>query len=358
MAVLNTHVASQRQQTQGKDPTSRTIFGFAPLQIDSFYPVAHALEAVSQASGIETNDDHFRNLNETMTAQSTPKVSIGLPVYNGETFLRETLDSILAQTFEDFELVISDNASTDSTPAICEEYAARDSRIRYVQQPENLGASRNYNIAFELSRGEYFKWAASDDLIAPEFLERAVGILDRNPNVVLCYSLAQSINGDGEVIREHAATHYASHPSAQKRFSEFVRIPHPFVPVFGLMRREVLAKTRLIGPYAGSDRPLISELSLLGQFYEIPEYLFFYRNHKNQSWQHKKTRHEQQAWYAPERKGKISFPHWRVMGEHIRSIQRAPLSLPARLECYAYMGYWARLNWKPLTKNLVLMDHS
>ena len=105
---------------------------------------------------------------------STPKVSIGLPVYNGERYLREALDSILGQTFRDFELIICDNASTDETAAICADYAARDPRIRYHRQTHNIGATANFNHTFELARGAYFKWAAHDDVLAPTWLEKCV----------------------------------------------------------------------------------------------------------------------------------------------------------------------------------------
>ena len=102
------------------------------------------------------------------------RVTIGLPVYNGETYLEETLDSILNQTYTEFELIISDNGSSDGTRLICEEYAAKDDRIKYYRSVKNLGAAPNYNRAFELSSGEYFKWADYDDPLAPEFLSKCV----------------------------------------------------------------------------------------------------------------------------------------------------------------------------------------
>ena len=103
-------------------------------------------------------------------SENEPRVSIGMPVYNGEKYLEEAIQSILAQTYSDFELVISDNASTDKTQEICLEYAARDSRVRYHRNEKNLGAAPNYNRTFELSTGQYFKWADYDDLLAEEFL--------------------------------------------------------------------------------------------------------------------------------------------------------------------------------------------
>ena len=106
--------------------------------------------------------------------QNKPRVSIGLPIYNGENLVIETLDSFLSQTFSDFEVIISDNGSIDRTQQICEDYAAKDGRIKYYRNLKNLGVAPNLNRVFELSSGEYFKWADHDDLLAPDFLLRCV----------------------------------------------------------------------------------------------------------------------------------------------------------------------------------------
>ena len=125
-----------------------------------------------------------------------PTVSIGLPVHNGAAFLAEAIESIPAQTFTDFELVISDNASTDRTPEICRSYTAADGRIRYYRQEANIGAARNYNVVFQRSSGKYFKWAAHDDLIRPTYLARCVAALEADPEAVLCHSIVE-IAGPG-----------------------------------------------------------------------------------------------------------------------------------------------------------------
>ena len=290
------------------------------------------------------------------TTTTTPRVTIGLPVYNGQNYLIETLESLLAQTYADFELVITDNASTDRTEAICREYAGRDERIRYYRNDENIGAAANYNRAFELGRGEYFKWAAHDDLLAPAYLERCVEVLDNNPDVVLAYTQAKAIDSKGNVVKVYPGKKHFNSPDPRQRFYEFVLDPSPVVAVFGLMRREVLGRTRLIGKYAGSDRPLLSELSLLGKFYEVPEHLFFYRFHEEQSWGGNKSPQAQQAWYDPRRAGKITFPQWRLLREHMRSIERSPVGFKERISCYLYMGYWMAKNRKRLGRNLLLRD--
>lgn len=285
-----------------------------------------------------------------------PRVSIGLPVFNGAAYLRATLDSLLAQTFTDFELVISDNASTDGTDEICREYAARDKRIRYLRNRENLGAAANYNRVFHLSSGEYFKWAAADDLCAPEFLERCVEVLDQEASVVLCYPRAKAIDERGNVLREYPAKPNAASTKPQERFYEFVCVPHPCVAVFGLIRANALRRTQLIGNFASADRPLLGELSLLGRFFEIQEFLFFYRNHPKQSWRAYPTRQSVQAWYDPARARKLTLPHWRLLREHLGSISRAPLGWSERTSCYLCMVWWVRKRWKRLAKNLVLQD--
>ena len=105
-----------------------------------------------------------------------PRVSVGLPVYNGERFLAQAIDSVLQQTHSDLELVISDNASTDRTEEICRSYTTQDSRVRYFRSSANIGACRNFSRVFELSRAPYFKWACYDDICVPGFLEKCVAV--------------------------------------------------------------------------------------------------------------------------------------------------------------------------------------
>ena len=129
-----------------------------------------------------------------------PRVTIGLPVYNGEEFLEESIDSLLAQTFTDFELLISDNASTDRTEEICRRYAAQDPRVRYWRNARNIGGSRNETLTVERARGEYFRSAAHDDVCAPDMLERLVAELEARPDVVLCCAAGISIDTQGDLL--------------------------------------------------------------------------------------------------------------------------------------------------------------
>ncbi|MEL6930145.1 MAG: glycosyltransferase family A protein, partial [Cyanobacteria bacterium J06600_6] len=186
-----------------------------------------------------------------------PKVSIGMPVYNGENYLRETLESLLSQTFEDFELVIADNASTDDTESICRDYQAQDSRIKYHRNQENLGAARNYNKVFSLASGEYFKWAAHDDLCCPCFLEKCVQILDSDPNVVLAYTGCNEIDEHGQEIKQWKnLPHNFSSPNTSQRIKELIS-NNSWVLIFGLIRSKVLSMTPLLGSFAMHDWILI-----------------------------------------------------------------------------------------------------
>src|SRR5262245_20089689 len=99
-----------------------------------------------------------------------PRVSVGIPVRNGQRFLADALDSLLAQTFTDFEIIVCDNASTDRTEQICRRYLARDPRVRYHRNARDIGPAANHNVGFQMSRGEYFRWHAHDDMVAPEYL--------------------------------------------------------------------------------------------------------------------------------------------------------------------------------------------
>src|SRR2546427_6914452 len=152
-----------------------------------------------------------------MTAHATPRVSMAVPVYNGERYLGEALDSLLAQTYHDFELIICDNASTDGTGEIARSYASMDERVRYVRNERNLGLAGNVKRAFQLSSGEYFRWHAADDVCAPQFLARCVAVLDRHPAVVLAYPRTKLIDADGRVT---AAYDDGLHLQAARRSEE------------------------------------------------------------------------------------------------------------------------------------------
>ncbi len=286
-------------------------------------------------------------------SNNNPRVSIGLPVYNGENYLREALDSILAQTFEDFELIISDNASTDRTEEICKEYAAKDRRIRYYRNEQNLGAAPNYNRVFELSRGEYFKWAAHDDVCAPEYLKRCVEVLDQDSSVVLCYTQTGKIDERGELVGTYDVLMNVDSQNPCERFHDLVLLDfkHLCMPVFGVIRASALRMSSLIAPYVGSDNNLLAELGLIGRFYKVPEYLFFRREHSQASIR-KLSVYKRLVWFDSKKANLNHLSRWRRTVEYFICVTRMPLSWSERLLCYVYIGQWSGRRWRRMARDL------
>jgi glycosyltransferase involved in cell wall biosynthesis len=277
-----------------------------------------------------------------------PRVSIGMPVYNGAVYLAQSIESILAQTFQDFELIISDNGSRDRTEDICRSYAAQDGRIRYFCQETNRGAAWNHNKVFHLSSGEYFKWHCHDDLCDPTFLEKCVAVLDREPSVVLCYSQFARIDGQGRLLKTTTFgwTPIASSPvsgiaRSHERFRIVIHRRSTCEEIYGLMRRQVAKETQLIGGYTQSDDNFLAELALRGEFYEIPEPLFRYRLHPEKSTETYRSRLQRMAWFDPAAAGRMSIPFVRQFREYLLLIGRAPLPMTEQTICYVHTVGWA-----------------
>lgn len=297
------------------------------------------------------------SLLQVSSISQAPKVSIGLPVYNGANYIAEALESLLLQSFDDFELIISDNGSTDATSVICSKYARQDPRIRYHRIDTNHGAAWNFNHVFDLTTGEYFMWAAHDDVWAPEFLQRCVSVLDNNPDAVLCYAETKVISPEGDrVLKEFAVNPELSSRRAYRRFSAGWRYPSQ-IPVFGLIRRVVLEKTQLIGSFSASDQVLVGELTMRGPFIGVPESLFSYRRHRAQSTASPyPTMRSRMAWFDPKNPIRLTFPHWRLLIEHFSRIRHSPAVTIERLLCGLSLLRWMVRYRKRLLKDLILRD--
>ncbi|MDG6222371.1 MAG: glycosyltransferase family 2 protein [Candidatus Bathyarchaeota archaeon] len=282
-----------------------------------------------------------------MEKKHSPRISIGLPVFNGENYLKESLESILSQKFSDFELIISDSASTDRTPEICQEYAQKDKRIHYFRNKEKHGAAWNYNNVFKLSSGLYFKWAAHDDLHHPEHLLKCAQVLDRDPSVVLCCSKIFNIDSHGNRIGIYDYRAQFDSKNPEERFRDVLR-KKPVFSLYGVIRRDVLKKSQLLASYIGSDWTLLAELSLAGRFFEIPEFLFFRRTHDqaytNKYYSKKIKIHDYRTearWWTGNNKGPlIALPYWKIFVEFNNSIRRSSLSWKKKLACYDELGKW------------------
>jgi glycosyltransferase involved in cell wall biosynthesis len=253
-------------------------------------------------------------------------VSIGLPVYNGERYLANALDSLLRQTFEDFELIICDNASTDRTQQICHSYVDKDKRIRYFRNPVNLGAAVNFRRTFELSSGQYFKWATYDDLHGPTFLECCVDILDREPLVVLAYPKTKLIDASGRVISDYDDCLHLQSPKASERFIHLMQNIKLCNAQYGLVRSTILKKTALIGAFIGSDISLLAELALYGKFWEIPEFLFYRRLHSS-AYSNQKDTTALLEFHDPKIKHRSPLTTWRHFWADLLAVTRVSLDL-------------------------------
>src|SRR5262249_9839881 len=275
-----------------------------------------------------------------MTRMSAvPRLSVGLPVYNGANYLAESLEALLGQSCGDFELIISANASTDSTPDICQHYAQQDSRIRYFRQPRNIGLAPNHNFAVEQARAELFKWASNDDLYARDLLERCVDALDGNPDVVLAHSWTAMIDSSGAVTK---ATEYplaTASPRAPDRFQSLL-----FDDDGGVIRTKVLRQTAMKESYHHADRTIIAELSLYGRFYQVPDWLYFRRDHPERAERACPTVRSRCANMDPRRADRLRNPVVRLYGEYIWAyvsmIRRAPLSPADRRRTYPPPAPW------------------
>jgi len=301
-----------------------------------------------------------------------PLVSIGLPVYNAERYIEQAVDSILAQTFTDFELIISDNASTDRTEEICRSYASKDKRIRCFRNEVNLGAARNFNRTVELAGGEYFRWAADDDLIEPEYLSQCVEVLQSRPDVLVCHTKLRIIDEHGKAVMDYDDLLHFESDSPHKRFHDYLFRPaRMWSAVFGLIRIDEFRKTCLLGGYPCSDQPLVGEMVLRGKVYQLPERLFIRRRHPNQSWQANKKAKEGgwlkrlltgnealAAWWDPENRSRIVLPlELNLFLKYLHGIRRVPVKMHEKVFCYAYMLRWGskKLLWKPFKNGMTRM---
>lgn len=274
---------------------------------------------------------------------ATPPLSVGLPVYNGERYIRQSIESLLGQSYTDFELIISDNASTDATQEICREYAKEDSRIRYFRQPRNIGLAPNHNFVVYESKGKLFKWAAGDDLYARSLLERCVAALDENPDVVLAHSWTAKIDGAGTLTAAFEYPMSTSSPRAPERFRS-VLFDSGGDDDYGVVRIDVLRRTAMKESYHHADHTIIAELVLHGRFYQVPDWLFFRREHPGQSG--RTSIRKRCANFDPRLANPLLHPVPRLYAEYVwgyvAAIRRAPLSRADRQACYRHLAEWLR----------------
>jgi glycosyltransferase involved in cell wall biosynthesis len=256
-----------------------------------------------------------------------PLVSVGLPVYNGEAHLAKALDALLDQDLEDFEVIICDNASQDATPEIARDYAARDQRIRYARNQRNLGLAGNFNRAFQLSAGKYFKWWAHDDWHPRELLRRTTEVLEQDPSAVLCATGVAVMDDDDQVFEEWRPSADLLTPAPHLRFHRLIWTLGETHPLFSVMRSDALARTPQYRPFVGGDRVLLAQLILMGGFAHLPDLMHYYRQARMRPGARKDPNRPSQAEILdPANKGKLPSRTWRLCYEHLRLVAAAPLA--------------------------------
>ena len=271
-------------------------------------------------------------------------------MYNSESFLSRTLDSVLRQTLTDFEVVISDNASTDGTADLCRSYAARDGRIRYHRNHRNIGMARNFDRLVELSNGEYFKWVASDDVLAPDYLRRCVDFLERDNSLVLVTTGLVPVEASGKPVPFDAArnTHVTSYgerfpplsrpkavasPRASSRFRSVLLDLKGHVAtvyVYGLFRAAAMKQTSLLQPFLGSEKVFLAELSLRGRFYQLPEDLLLYTLRSDRVGRYSA---KQAAKLMNPERSRFMLPEAERVPGYLRAVNAADLGPPDRARC-------------------------
>jgi glycosyltransferase involved in cell wall biosynthesis len=272
---------------------------------------------------------------------NAPKVTVGLPVFNGENYVRQAIESILNQTYTDFELIVSDNASVDRTPEICLEYAARDPRIRYIRRPENIGGGPNQNCLVAEARGEYFIWLMHDDVYGARLLELCVGVLDSRPDVVVAYPKMIDIDSEGRELGPRNEDTHLMQETPNARVGKCMK--HIFIvnATLGAIRTEVLRRTMMIEPWRGSDNALLIELAVLGKIFEVSERLYYRRLHPGASLVANSDPLSIARWFNPGAKKATRHYKLRMYAGYLKAVlRRREIGLWEQLLCLLQLQRW------------------
>lgn len=273
-------------------------------------------------------------------------VSIGMPVYNGGSYLEVAVESLLRQTYQDFDLVIADNASTDDTPRVAARLAERDRRVRVVCNDRNIGATANFRRVLREATGPYFKWACADDWCAPDFLKACVGVLDRRPDVVLCCGLTTEVDASGCPLEVRSDGLDLDVESAIGRFEKAVaRLGTRLNALQGVIRLDALRRTRGVGDFRGWDEVLVVELALRGRFVQLPRPLLYRRLHTAAA-SAATTLEARLRHIDPTGRRRLSFWWWRQLSEQAKAVRAAPLPASVKIRLYwriARKAWW--LKW-------------
>ena len=270
-----------------------------------------------------------------------PLVSIGLPVFNGEKLIAEAVTSLLAQEMPDFELIISDNASTDNTLKICEELQKKDNRILIYRNEKNVGSVRNFDFVAKMATGKYFMWASHDDLWSSEYIKKCLIPLESNKNIVMVYTHNSCIQPDGVKIIEKTDISTVGMTSAAERVKKLHRNAGRRTAYYGLSRTEAVQSTLPGSRTLSHDHVFLSQMAVLGQFACVPEPLFTYRMQSHLSKSSEQIRGFYQQMIAPDTRWAGKFQTlWPVGLGICARITKNKIPLKDKLSIY-----WSTLGW-------------
>lgn len=265
-------------------------------------------------------------------------VTVGVPVYNGERFLRQCLDSLLSQTYREFVLVISDNASTDRTREICESYANADSRVRYQRNAVNVGLYGNFNLLLGLVRTPYVKLASADDFWAPAMLADALEQMQRDPALVLCHPSAVLVDADGREIRRYETSLDLMEDDPAVRFRRVLAELGLVNQLMGVMRTDVVRSMLPLMAQPAADSVFVAELSLYGKIMELPKFQYFRRFHDEcSSWDRKSEAHQARL-VSTGGARRVRLATWKYHWALVRRLLHSPLGLRAKVQLLGFLA--------------------
>lgn len=275
-----------------------------------------------------------------------PSISIGLPVYNGARFLPQALESLLGQSFSDIELIVSDNASSDSTQDICTEYAMHDARIRYVRQNVNIGAMRNWNFVAKQARGKYFKWSSASDYCAPDMLARCFAAMEAESDIVLCYGQTCLVDQETGELTEYTGNIEVMEDLPHERFSKLCGSLKLNNAYGGLIRTDALHRTKLNRLYSGGDIILMAELALMGRFRLLPQTLLYRRMGRETS-SNELSASDLAVFLDPQKTHNLDLLHFSTHLGYFGAVLHAPINPLEKLKTLALVcrhAAWDREN--------------
>ena len=285
-----------------------------------------------------------------VTEFTEPCVTIGLPVFNGSDFISEAIASVQAQTLTNWTLVIADNGSSDDTLEIATAAAQDDPRIIVLPSPENHGAAWNYNRVVDAATTPYFRWAAHDDLIEPDYLQACVDALEADPNVVLAYPQTRIIDAEGQVVGAYDDNYNLMDDRPSKRFRRHLfSARFECNAVFGVFRTDFLKASVRIGSYPGSDFVMLGNAALAGKVCEVNRPLFKRRDHAATSIRANPSTTALQAWFGKrEGRGRAIRPAWTKLNRYHQIVSGLPIGFGEKLSCYIELAKWMRWFWRDL----------